>query len=1073
MSLNCESTLVKVMDRGGQTNVFDIIPYLTLTYTRVRDDISTCVVSVSTDDKDCCANLAKLEAGRHEIKIVRNGVGVWEGPVTRIEYGQSSVVIEAKDCWHYIYRTILREAYNNAYPHGDFATERIRTMMTAELNRGWEAVDPPANIVPFLDIRTDVDSSSTSRNTLPFEKTLWEEIDDMAARSGVDYTSVGRSLLVFDTDYLLGRTVPLTDADFDGEVIATQYGMNLCTFSAVTDGQGNWSATAVDEDYYGPWEMLETSYTLQDTIQCSAEGASDTALAEMSAQTVRNLNNRYPSPVVVRVPDNSRLNPDTGLTINDLVPGMRIPLRATETCRKVTQEQKLDRVTFTMEGGLESITVVMSPAPGELAFTDGGSGTGGGGGGGGGGTGGSGTGGGVGGGGAGPSGGGHPSSIGLKDPLLGLIDRQGIPSSPYRVPVKNIVIGVDLADLYPDEGDPLDFSGIDDQIDDAIAAGMQGARLRIYAGREAPTWIKTAVGHYTVASPTNDDADFEAPRFWTQEYRDIVTYVDAQLAARYDTNAFIREVNVWAVGTQYSAEAGIRQMADAGNRTRLIAAGYTTPIDVAHCKAFVEAVADHWRSTRIIFWTPTPWQNLNITTGRFSGDINIMRDYAQFCINVCSGRAVHGINNADAVSYERDRMYAMRRTLTGAFTRGDQTATMARIGGATLLLETISDATADHVRSLELPSGYTAISVPALTAADTLMRTTAGPLPAQPGPVTTGLKDPLLGLTWRGGGMPPQRLLDAGGRSTVLFVNWSALSTTLDGTILTNNPLDTLLSRVRASGYPVKIKVCIQPGTAPSAVTTLGGSTMDVDMFGTVVHPPRWWRTDVQDAWAALMTKFAERYDAMPEVAEVAMTLGGIRSADPMIRPLSAMQGTTGNDSLWTEGLRSGVGSNDQSAHMAGIDAMQAFDTTRVSMSFSPYHVWSTGTGDVADLVDTVSFEYVQSIIDYGRATLGGQLVIGNNELGNTDWYTGDQLQINNYMQADGPPIFFQQDTDTNVPGRTASDYLQEWQDGAEKGASHVEIFTTALNATLPGGGGPPGISQLRDADLMLRRNWT
>jgi hypothetical protein len=1062
MSLNCESTLVKVMDRGGHTNVFDVVPYLTLTYTRVRDDISTCVLSVSTDDKDCCANLAKLEAGRHEIKIIRNGVGVWEGPITRIEYGQTVVTIEAKDCWHYVYRTILHEAYNNAFPHTDFATERIRTMMTAELSRGWEAVDPAVNILPFLDIRTTEDSSQTTRNTLPFEKTMWEEIDDMAARSGVDYTSVGRALLVYDTDYLLGRTVPLTDADFDGEVIATQYGMNLCTFSAVTDGLGNWSATRVDEDYYGPWEMLETSYSLQDTIQCAAEGASDTALAEMSAQTVRNLSNRYPTPVVVRVPDNSRLNPDTGLTINDLVPGTRIPLRATETCRKVTQEQKLDRVTFTMEGGLESITVVMSPAPGSLSIIDGGTG--------------------------GPppvdpgdpggppgSGGVHPSAPGLVAPLLGLVDRNGIPSVPYRGAVKNIVISVDLADLYPTEGDPLDFSSIDDQIADGIAAGMQGARLRIYAGREAPLWIKnhSTVGHYTVTSPTNDDPDFECPRFWTQGYRDIVTYVDAQLAARYDDNPFIHEINVWAVGTQYSAEAGIRQMADAGNRTRLIAAGYTTPVDVAHCKAFADSVSDHWRSTRVIFWAALPWQNLNVTTGRWSGDINIMRDYAQYCVRVTSGRGVYGINNADAVSYERDRMYALRRTIAGSFTRGDQTATMSRVGGPALLLETISDATADHVRSLELPSGYSAVGVTALTAADALMRTTAGPLPPQPGPIGTGLKDPMLGLAWMGGGLPPQRLLDAGARNTVLWVDWAELSNSLDGTILTGNPLDNLINRARASGYPLKIKVRIQPTPAPSAVTTLGGPTMDIEAFGAIAHPPRWWRNDAQTAWAAFMVKFAQRYDAVPEVGEVAISFTGIRFGEPMVRPLSAMQGTTGNDSLWIEGLRSGIGSNDQLAHMAAIDAMQAFDTTRVSMTFSPYHVWSTSTGDVSDLTSVVSFEYVQSIIDYGRATLGAQLVIGNLELGRDDWYTGNQLRINNYMQAQGEPIFFQQANDDHVPGRTASDFLQQWQDGADKGACLIEIYGSVLNPTLPGGGGPPGISQLRDADLMLRRNWT
>jgi hypothetical protein len=367
------------MDRGGGVGIFDIVPYLTLKYTRVRDDISTCTITVSTDDVDCCANLAKLEAGRHEILILRNGVRVWEGPVVRITYTSSKVEIEAHDCWHYVYRTILQAEYNNTYPRTDYAVQRAQIILENELGRGWEAIDPPINVVPFLDVRVELDSVKTSRLTKAYEKTAWEEIDDMAARSGIDYTCVGRSLILFDTYYELGRTVPLSDADFDGEIIVSQYGMNLCTYSAVTDGNGGWSASKIDEDYYGPWEMLETSYTLQDALQCNEPTSQSDALAEMREQTVRNLANRYPSPVVVRIPDNSRLNPDTGLTIDDLVPGVRIPLAATQTCRKLTQEQKLDKVTFTLEGNDEVITLVMSPAPGTITVDEAGSGDSGGG----------------------------------------------------------------------------------------------------------------------------------------------------------------------------------------------------------------------------------------------------------------------------------------------------------------------------------------------------------------------------------------------------------------------------------------------------------------------------------------------------------------------------------------------------------------------------------------------------------------------------------------------------------------------------------------------------------------------
>jgi hypothetical protein len=83
----------------------------------------------------------------------------------------------------------------------------------------------------------------------------------------------------------------------------------------------------------------------------------------MSSQARRNISNRWPTPIVVRVPDNSTLNPETNVTFDQLVPGVWIPLRAVSTLRTVTQWQKLDSVSVDYAGGVEQVKVVMSPAP--------------------------------------------------------------------------------------------------------------------------------------------------------------------------------------------------------------------------------------------------------------------------------------------------------------------------------------------------------------------------------------------------------------------------------------------------------------------------------------------------------------------------------------------------------------------------------------------------------------------------------------------------------------------------------------------------------------------------------------
>jgi hypothetical protein len=46
-----------------------------------------------------------------------------------------------------------------------------------------------------------------------------------------------------------------------------------------------------------------------------------------------------------------------------LIPGVWIPLRATATCRNVSQWQKLDEVAVQETAGVEQIKVTMSPAP--------------------------------------------------------------------------------------------------------------------------------------------------------------------------------------------------------------------------------------------------------------------------------------------------------------------------------------------------------------------------------------------------------------------------------------------------------------------------------------------------------------------------------------------------------------------------------------------------------------------------------------------------------------------------------------------------------------------------------------
>lgn len=362
MTLGCSTNIAYITDRGGKVVLGLLEPTSLVRWGRIRDGISAATVTVASPSVACCAVLSKMRCGRHEMVIYRDGKRVWEGPLTRVSYHGTFVQVDAEDVMHYAFRTICHAGYNNNYPNTTPVTERMRTIMLAEMARK-EALDPPIDVLPYLQIDTDVETAHTSRITLPYQTTVWEDVDALAAKSGLDYSVIGRRIFANGTHDIIGRTPVATEADFLGDVVVTEYGVDLVTYSAVTDGLGHWGAVGAIHPYYGEWEILNTAF--QETENVSATVTPTTAA--LRSQARRNSAGRLPPPLVVRVPDSSTVHPETSVfTMENLVPGIRVPLMATATCRTIRQEQKLDSMRVEETDSGETIAVTLSPAPGAL-----------------------------------------------------------------------------------------------------------------------------------------------------------------------------------------------------------------------------------------------------------------------------------------------------------------------------------------------------------------------------------------------------------------------------------------------------------------------------------------------------------------------------------------------------------------------------------------------------------------------------------------------------------------------------------------------------------------------------------
>lgn len=359
MAYKCETHTAYIYDRGGKRRIGILDPLTYVTWGRTLDDISSSTVRTVAPSWECAKMLAEVMPGRHEMVVFRGTERVWEGPITRLAYHSNYVEIEARDVMHYAYRTVMHAAHDNHYPNIQTVVERAREILLDELARK-EALDPPINVLPYLVTMATSADARTSRKTIPFESTVFEDIDSMAQYAGLDYTVVGRRIIVVDTHTVYARTQTVTEADFIGDVVITLYGMDLATEAWVLGQEAEDGTTPVGhyggtDPYYGEWEVLDTPY--------NEGGEESVTQGALDSQAQRNIAGKNPTPLMVRLPQGSTLNPAGILKIGDLVPGVRIPLRATLTARKIAQMQKLKEVRVTEEEGTgETIQVTMNPA---------------------------------------------------------------------------------------------------------------------------------------------------------------------------------------------------------------------------------------------------------------------------------------------------------------------------------------------------------------------------------------------------------------------------------------------------------------------------------------------------------------------------------------------------------------------------------------------------------------------------------------------------------------------------------------------------------------------------------------
>jgi hypothetical protein len=368
-----------IYDRGGRRRKWEILNLSEVKWNRQRDATSNASVTLSRDSAgDQEEILREIEPGRHELCIFRDGERTWEGPLSLGSFPTTQVTFSAKDVSYYWAKTVMHHNWDSSYkkgvrPHGDFVTTRAFNILMGELNRK-EALG--YNLLDFIHNHHISTDSHVTRKTLKYSATVFTELDYMAANNGMDYTVIGRDVHLWDTNEpAMGFVQQVTEKDFLGELEVSVYGSELATRAYVTDGKGRAGyAGPASDPYYGEWEVLNTPFASTTTTAT----AKDPTQQVMREQARRNLAGRNPTPLLVRIPDSTSINPSGVLNPTNLVPGVYVPLLAQLGIRPISQMQKLSKMEVTETSAGETVTVTFGPATrDDLATAEGDTGDGG------------------------------------------------------------------------------------------------------------------------------------------------------------------------------------------------------------------------------------------------------------------------------------------------------------------------------------------------------------------------------------------------------------------------------------------------------------------------------------------------------------------------------------------------------------------------------------------------------------------------------------------------------------------------------------------------------------------------
>ncbi len=360
--------LTGVANFGRTIGVLD--GWVELRWDRRLDDISAAEIQIETN-ADCCTSgfISELHVWHHGVAIYRDGMLVWNGPILLIEATRTRVTITANDISVLLTKRLLSRdlCFSNdvmvctagigGIVYGPQAPEIVAQRLVEEALR----VDDHGAFVEVQSVGTAIYEASFKQYGGP----VFDLLQQLASEF-INWTVLGRKIVIsiggLRTTTGLSRTATLTCDDFvNDEFKTTEDGFATLTqdvqiAAPVVIGGVEFTNVGIAQVFDDPTEVADPYYGLLQGIQKANEAlalGSDPEAA-IAAAALNVVQGAYPPPVTLSA-EGLQLAATAPVSIEELVPGVIIPIFADCLCRPIAQEFVLSKVEVTVNVNGESV----------------------------------------------------------------------------------------------------------------------------------------------------------------------------------------------------------------------------------------------------------------------------------------------------------------------------------------------------------------------------------------------------------------------------------------------------------------------------------------------------------------------------------------------------------------------------------------------------------------------------------------------------------------------------------------------------------------------------------------------